>query len=863
MPRTNLRVLILLVLFLLVVVAPVLAAPSLETTLSHVGNAGVSNLDFATNSVDGMVTVGIRNISPTDPTIGTLTATVTLNGGLLFGAFVSSTPGSLFTCTSVVAGTVVCTTNNPLPANSTETVTFSVIAPNTTTPTAVTNSVLVSGGGAADSSATDPDFFNVVSAVPALVITGVTHVGNSGPNFVINTNTGSVTVTLQNNGTDTTTGTTTLTIFLAGGLTFSAGSGALFSCAGSTIVACTTTAAISPGTGDIITFTVTAPGAANCGPFTNSASLVGGGDTTPDTRSDLVTFGITLPGTTDCAGTPTASPTFPYTATFPFTATPIPTSTPTLIPNPPTRTPVPRSPNAGIAVGPVPHANVTVVVDRDGVNVRLFPARGAEVIAFVNAGFTTDILSRSPDSEWVEVMIDGQLGWIGTAVLAIISGDLASAPVSDPRTIPYGGFENPRAGTTSVTSQYTGKLQQSGLRVRGGPSRAYPVLANAPRYTIFSLLGRSSNNLWLQVNFEGTLGWVATEFVELQQGLGTLDALPIDGIVADSVPVSEPTFDSFTDVLRLMLARVELAQPSLDAIRSTWTTIALGSRVQCANFPARPNDIQIANAVLAPFYTTLYPLNTDFNSAMQSLRQAIDLFINVCNQRQPTEGLVGTPVVQQALDAVNAADALFASLRQRLNALLPQENLGDDACLFTFQNRAQTVPRLHVNEALVTHMTRRNFILGFCFDGAAGQSFKLQALRVNGNAEPRLTVSSFDNPTNFIGTANMTDATPDVSISSILITQTGRYILIMADLDGAPGADLDSEIALLLTDSTSGLGAATLVIDANGNVVVQPGGAVAPGGVVLTPFDLSGVVTPGVGGTATRTPIPTVNAGGG
>ena len=44
------------------------------------------------------------------------------------------------------------------------------------------------------------------------------------------------------------------------------------------------------------------------------------------------------------------------------------------------------------------------------------------------------------------------------------------------------GFENPRAGITSATSQYTGKLQLSGLRVRGGPGRAYPVLANAPRY---------------------------------------------------------------------------------------------------------------------------------------------------------------------------------------------------------------------------------------------------------------------------------------------------------------------------------------------------------------------------------------------
>jgi hypothetical protein len=210
---------------------------------------------------------------------------------------------------------------------------------------------------------------------------------------------------------------------------------------------------------------------------------------------------------------------------------------------------------------------------------------------------------------------------------------------------------------------------------------------------------------------------------------------------------------------------------------------------------------------------------------------------------------------------VNAADALFVSLRQRIRELLPAEQeLNENNCLFSFQNRSQIVPRLRVNEAQIVRMTRRDFILGFCFDGAAGQSFRLQALRINGNAEPRLTVSSFDNPTNFIATTDMTNANTDVTIGPIMITQTGRYILIMADLDGAPGEDLNSEIALLLTDGTGGLTSATLAIDANGNVVVVPGGQV-PGQIGLTPFDPSGAVTPGVGGTPTRTPIPTVSSG--
>jgi hypothetical protein len=572
-----------------------------------------------------------------------------------------------------------------------------------------------------------------------------------------------------------------------------------------------------------------------------------------------VTFNVIVPGVVPTA-TLTPFPTFPIP-----TFTPIPTlapptiiPSPTLIPPPATNTPVPRPANAGVAIGPIPRPGVTVVVDRDGVNVRLLPALGAEVIANVNAGFSTDILARSPDNQWVEVLIAGQLGWIGTPVLAVVAGDLNSAPVADPRTIPYGGFENPRAGLTSVTSGLTGKLQTSGLRVRGGPSRAYPVLANAPRYTIFSLLGRTADSLWLQVNFEGTLGWVATEFVELQQGLGTLDQLPIDGIVADGVPSSSPTADSYNDTLSLMQSRLDLAQPSLDAIRGVWTSIALGQRVQCANFPARPTNFNIPNPVLAPFYATLYPLNTDFNTAMTALRQAIDLFIQVCQSRQPTDGLVGQPVVQQALDAVNQADALFSSLRQRLAALLPALGpISDDECLFTFQNRSQIVPRLRLNEAKLVHITAHDFVTGLCFDAGAGQSLKLQALKFTGNAEPRLTISAFNNPTNFIGSTEISANATDVSIQPILITETGRYILILADLDGgANGAALDGQIALLLTDVTAntGFGSPTLAIDDAGNLVIVPGGGIVPApGIVVTP----GVgITPGYA-TATRTPIPT------
>ncbi len=867
MPRINSRLLLLL-LIMLFFVAPVAAAPGpdLTTAISHTGNTGGGNVNYTTGGT-GTVSVVVTNSGDTDTDGSTITVTVNLDGNVTYTSFGSSSPDGLFTtgnCTGTGTSTVTCTTTGILAASGdAETLVLNVTAPGTAI-TGLVNDATVAGGGDVDNSnnaSIDAQTYDVVApSIVDLKITGLTHTGNSGNNFIINTNTGTVTVAVQNVGTVTSSGQVVVTVSLQGGLTYHAlTSSSLFTCSGAgSIVTCTTNATIAPSTGDTIVFTVNAPGTAN-GSFTNTAFIFGGndGDLSNNTATDGTSFSIVVSaGTLTPTSTvsPTPLPTFPI-PTFTLVPTlepPTAIPTPTLIPPPPTRTPVPRPANAGLAIGPIGVTNITVVVDRDGVNVRLIPAIGAEVIATVNAGFSTNILARSPDDQWVQILLAGELGWIGTPVLAIVSGNLDDAPVADPRTIPYGGFGNPRAGLTTVTSATTGKLQNSGLRVRGGPSRSYPVLANAPRYTIFSLLGRTADNLWLQVNFEGTLGWVATNFVELQQGLGVLDTLPIDGIVADSPPLSDSGVDTYTDTLKFMLSRVELAQPSLDSIRATWTSIALGNRAQCANFPARPTDYNIPNPVLAPFYTTLYPINTDFNTAMGSLRLAIDLFLDICSRPQPPAGFVGQAVVQNALDAINQTDALFVSIRQRITALLPAEGPidNDKECLFTFQGRSQRVPRLKVNEPQLVHLTEHNFVTGFCFDGGEGQSLRIEALKALGNASPRLTVSAFDNATNFIGTGAFDDATTDIVIQPILITQTGRYIVIMADLDGAPKPPLDGQIAIMLTDVTgnSGQGVPSLALDANGNVVVNQGGSIAP-------------ATPGLGGPASLELTPGINSG--
>ena len=125
MLRRESRPLFLLLLILLFV-APmvVFAAPDLQVTITH---SGTSGNNFLTGSDTGTVSVAIQNAGA-DPTAGDITVTVTLDGGLSYHAFGSSTPGSLFTtCTGTT--TVTCTTSGVIAAGATETLTFSVNAP--------------------------------------------------------------------------------------------------------------------------------------------------------------------------------------------------------------------------------------------------------------------------------------------------------------------------------------------------------------------------------------------------------------------------------------------------------------------------------------------------------------------------------------------------------------------------------------------------------------------------------------------------------------------------------------------------------------------------------------------------------------
>lgn len=466
---------------------------------------------------------------------------------------------------------------------------------------------------------------------------------------------------------------------------------------------------------------------------------------------------------------------------------------------------------------------VRFVVNRDNVNIRLYPAIGAEVVGFANAGTVFIANGRSPDNEFLRVPFNGGEGFIGVAVITILDGDINSLVESDPRFIPFGGLGAPRAGRTNATSDISARLPTSGVRVRSGPTTAYRVLADAPRYTVMPLLGRTADNQWVQVNFEGTLGWITASVIEIQ-GNRAITELPVNGIVASQLPLEFDPSDELFGTLRLMRERIDLAQPSLDQQRATWTEAALGVTPPCGGYPARPSNFSLPPDIRARYNATLDPLIRDFDRAMGALRNAIDLQIETCQRGGASFALTSAPVVTGGLEQINVADSLFASLRRRIDELLPE--IGPDDCVFAFGGRVDILPITNFGTIVEGELPLDDgsLALAYCFDVSQIAIGRVEFIRTGANYDVLVAVTPLDNPTDFLvtGSSGGTTDSTGVIISPIefVIEQPQRYLLIISFIPDREDEPPEGKFAFLLEDITGGVPvAAILAFDENQNVV--------------------------------------------
>lgn len=203
------------------------------------------------------------------------------------------------------------------------------------------------------------------------------------------------------------------------------------------------------------------------------------------------------------------------------TDTPVPTVEPTATPDAAEEEPL-VEPTLSLV-----EQQVAVITNQYGVNARLNPDTGAEVLRILETGETAIILDRQASNEfegdWLQVQTsEGAIVWISSQFVDVESQLLPGEPVVSRDAVPE---LNVRVTISSP----------AGLNARAEPDSASDIIALLDNDTSYSALSRSEDGQWIEVALEdGSTAWIFLQLVIAESDLGSLPVFNQDEPVAVS-----------------------------------------------------------------------------------------------------------------------------------------------------------------------------------------------------------------------------------------------------------------------------------------------------------------------------------------
>jgi uncharacterized protein YraI len=142
---------------------------------------------------------------------------------------------------------------------------------------------------------------------------------------------------------------------------------------------------------------------------------------------------------------------------------------------------------------PPPPAGATATVTASALNVRQIPNpyTGA-ILTRIHRGQTYPVIGRNADTSWLQLNVNGIVGWVNASY--VVATNLHLVPVTDNSTRPTG------AAAIVVTGQ---------LNVRQTPDPFHGVILTRIKWgETYAVVGRNWPGTWIQLNVNGTIGWV-------------------------------------------------------------------------------------------------------------------------------------------------------------------------------------------------------------------------------------------------------------------------------------------------------------------------------------------------------------------
>jgi uncharacterized protein YraI len=150
----------------------------------------------------------------------------------------------------------------------------------------------------------------------------------------------------------------------------------------------------------------------------------------------------------------------------------------------------------------------TATVTAFRLNVRSQPNATAPVLTRISRFETYPVTARSTDGLWYQIDLGTQRGWVSSRWVTISGG--VPAPTAPGQT-----------GILVTATPYT-------VNIRSGAGTQFGRIGRLPAGSTAQVVGRTTNNTWWQINYNGIVGWVAAEYAIIQQGVN-VGSIPVTG----------------------------------------------------------------------------------------------------------------------------------------------------------------------------------------------------------------------------------------------------------------------------------------------------------------------------------------------
>jgi uncharacterized protein YgiM (DUF1202 family) len=267
-------------------------------------------------------------------------------------------------------------------------------------------------------------------------------------------------------------------------------------------------------------------------------------------------------------------------------------------------TPTTQQAESSTAVTPAPapilvEKRLAAVKEQYGINARSVASKNGEVLQVVAQNTQLPIWDeeQNADGKWYQVSLpDNKLAWVVADFVEVSTQQVAIDDLNQLRTqvgleaLPVPGIETAQAAedssvvspapTVSAGEQITALVTSpAGLNVRSQPSTTGESLLLVESNQTLSVVGRSEDGQWLQVQLaDGRLGWAARQFLQTSGNVDVLPAATPSAGTVVTVPadtVSGTTASGVTVTTAITAPVQAIAAPAVTATQNLTSAVGV------------------------------------------------------------------------------------------------------------------------------------------------------------------------------------------------------------------------------------------------------------------------------------------------